>query len=418
MNAREASPAEEVLVVVGSGARSYREYLWDALAHRRSWLIDDDPPTWQLPYVAGHTVFPSVRRARLTDNTDRLVADVAEMAAQHRITGFLTFDELLVAATARLCEQFGTAGLAPQSAVSCRDKVRTRQLLTGAGLPQPQFRLAQDQAEAQLAAQAIGYPVVVKPRELGGSVGVLRADDGHCLDPAVAAAASLSAARGSSGVLIEELIEGPEISVDGMVQAGSYHAVLVARKQVGPPPSFEEIGHIVDPVDPLLTDPALMATLREAHHALGLRDGMTHTEVKLTIRGPVIIEVNGRLGGDFIPLLGRLATGIDLAEVAADVAQSRPARSEPEPRTTAGVRFLHPPTDSVLRRLTLPQPGRAPGLVRAERLTPDGAVLLLPPRGYLSRYAYLICEANDPAECGALLDGASAQVEAILEPVP
>ena len=40
-----------------------------------------------------------------------------------------------------------------------------------------------------------------------------------------------------------------------------------------------------------------------AHRAIGFRYGITHTEVKLTGRGPVIVEINGRLAGDLVPML-------------------------------------------------------------------------------------------------------------------
>lgn len=52
--------------------------------------------------------------------------------------------------------------------------------------------------------------------------------------------------------------------------------------------------------------------LRFQNPLLGLGPGITHTELKLTARGPVFVEVNARLGGDLIPYLGMLATvGLD-----------------------------------------------------------------------------------------------------------
>jgi len=76
-----------------------------------------------------------------------------------------------------------------------------------------------------------------------------------------------------------------------------YRPFCLARKQLGAPPYFEEIGHVVDATDPLLSDPALLAVLSDAHRALGVADGVTHTEIPAHRRGPVIIEVNARLGG-------------------------------------------------------------------------------------------------------------------------
>src|SRR5439155_2829859 len=102
------------------------------------------------------------------------------------------------------------------------------------------------------------------------------------------------------GALVEEYLTGPEISVDGAVRDGRFEPFFLAHKQIGPAPYMEEVGHALNGADLLLRDDALLAMLRTAHRALGVGTGVTHTEVKLTDRGPAIVEVNARLGGDLI----------------------------------------------------------------------------------------------------------------------
>src|SRR5947209_12082197 len=159
---------------------------------------------------------------------------------------------------------------------------------------------------------------------MGASIGVARVDSPGDLAAAFAVAEAAShggAPAYEGGVLVEEYLRGPEISVDGAVFDGRYRPFFIAHKQVGFPPYFEEIGHVVDAADPLLVDPELNRVLAAAHRALGLRFAMTHTELRFTDRGPAIIEVNVRLGGDLIPYLGKLATGLDPAHIAVDVAR-------------------------------------------------------------------------------------------------
>ena len=133
------------------------------------------------------------------------------------------------------------------------------------------------------------------------------------------------------GVLVETYLDGPEISIDGAVVDGRYVPLFVARKQLSEHPYFQETGHVVDASDELQRSPELMEMLRRAHVALGLRRGMTHSEVRLTSNGPRIVEINARLGGDLIPYVGMLATGIDPARVAVDVVLGR----EPDVEMTA-----------------------------------------------------------------------------------
>jgi biotin carboxylase len=238
----------------------------------------------------------------------------------------------------------------------------------------------------------------------------VRADTAQELDAAFAVAEQAS--HGGSpdyegGVLVEEMLLGPEISLDGAVLAdGSYRAFFVARKRLGPKPYFEEIGHTVSASDPLLRDPVLREVLAAAHRALGLGCGITHTEAILTARGPVIVEVNARLGGDLIPWLGKLATGIDPAHVAVALATGAPPPLQSTRRRCVGVRFLYPPQDCVVEEITLPD--AVAGLLGARRMVAPGARLQLPPRAHLGRYAYVVCEGRDPAQCDARLDRAAA----------
>ena len=196
--------------------------------------------------------------------------------------------------------------------------------------------------------------------------------------------------------------------VDGVVFDGEYQPLFLARKKVGLEPYFEEIGHVVDPDDPLLSDSELVDVLGRAHRAVGLRYGITHTEVMLTGVGPVIVEVNARLGGHLIPYLGKLATGIDPGEIAADVASGTRPTIEASRRRPVGIRFLYPPEDCRVLEVDVPTNGAVPGLLEASPMVEPGAELRLPPKGYIARYAYVICTAADPGGCSAALDEAAA----------
>lgn len=300
----------------------------------------------------------------------------------------------------------------------CRDKHSTRTRLTAAGLPQPRFEMTHTLEQARDVAARIGYPVVVKPRALGASMGVVLAADETELEAAyrVASEASLvgdEPYRG--GALVEEYAEGPEISVDGAIHKGEYLSMFLARKQTGPQPYFEEIGHVVDADDPLLEDESLMNVLTEAHNVLGIENGITHSEVRLTERGPVIIEINGRLGGDLIPFLGKTATGIDPGEVLVDVATGRRPDITRTRHSVAGIRFGYPDQDCVVQSISVP--AEALGLVDAAGMVEPGTTLRLPPGGYIARHSFVVCQANDAKTCTERLETVSALVDIVADPI-
>lgn len=396
------------LLLVGSGDQRYREYVLSALSpHYRLWLADSQAPTWQKRYLAGATV---------TDVTDpRAIVAAAGSAADDAgpVTGVLCYDEWLVEATARAATALGLPGPSADAVTACRDKSATRRLLTAAGVPQPLSMPVQSLDEAREAAETVGYPVVVKARALAGSMGVVRADSPGELPASYEAAAGTSRAFGGQGpcVLVEEYLDGPEISVDSAVRGGGCDILVLARKRTGPAPYFEETGHTVDAADPLLADPELRAALTEVHRALSFDHGVTHCEFRLTVAGPRLVEINARLAGDFIPYLGRLATGVDTARAAADLAAGREPDMRRTRRGASGARFLYPGADCTVKDASVAKVPPLPALHQIIITAVPGQLMLLPPRGYLSRYACVIAAGDSLAQIEETLAKAESLVE-------
>lgn len=405
------------LLVIGSGLKYYREYLVTSV-HRRARaaglrlvLLNNLKPTWQQQY------FDEIILADVFDPAV-MTATAREVAGREQIVGLMCWDEPLVLTAGELAAEFGVPGLGLDGVHGCRDKHRTRELLTAAGLRQPGYAMTSDPVEARAAADRIGYPVVVKPRALGASIGVVMARDSAEFDAAFAVALAASEVdQGVYGakVIVEGYADGPEISVDGAVHKGEYLPMFLARKESGEPPYFEEIGHVVDAADPLLADEELVCTLARAHRALGIEDGITHSEARLTPNGPVVIEINGRVGGDLIPLLGKIATGIDSGEVLFDVATGNRPDVTPSKRSVAGIRFGLPKQDCLVRSVTVPTV--ADGLVTASPMVEPGTTLRLPPGGYLARHSFVVSEADDGPTCRRRLLETSALVEVDAEPI-
>lgn len=95
------------------------------------------------------------------------------------------------------------------SARLARDKVACARVLRDAGLPVPRHQRVSRAEDAVQVAQALGYPVVVKPANLDGGQGVLAGlRDGEAVAKAFTAAAGLS-----NDVLVEEFIDGNDYRV-------------------------------------------------------------------------------------------------------------------------------------------------------------------------------------------------------------
>jgi biotin carboxylase len=422
MPIQSPDPAHEdlpLLVIVAAGDRRYREYLFASIRrHYRIHLITMVAPAWELPHLSGHTVVADL-------DTGATVAAVRRIAARQPVAGVLSWDESKIIQTATAAEQLGLPGGHPSAVVACRDKFRTRQALAAAGVPQPACELAGDVESALAAAGRIGYPVVIKPRAASASFGVMLVRN------ALELAAHFSYPRSTTvphmpryaeEVLVEEYLPDPEISVDAAVYRGQVMPAFLARKEVGFPPYFEETGHYVSHLDPLLRDPEFIATLQATHEALGFSDGWTHTEYKITAGGPKLIEVNGRLGGDLIPYVGMRASGIDPGLMAAAVACGRRPALAPTRELVGGVRFCYVEHDrTIIDRIGFDEDALPTGVDLAVALAKPGDVVSPPPAGIVSgRVAFVTVTGRTRAECENALDRAqrALRLQTVRVPMP
>ena len=400
-----------LLLVVATGLHHYREYLLSAICTKyRVHLLLGAEPTWERRYVDGWTV--------VADSLDRddLCAAAREVADREPVAGVLCWDEPRILLSAHVAEALGLPGGDPGMVLRCRDKHLTRQALAAAGVPQAESALVSTAAEALEFAERLGYPVVLKPRALAASLGVVRADTPAELTERFAFARDTTvpgAWQYDVIVLVEQFLDGPEVSIDSAVHRGEVLPMFVARKEVGYPPYFEEVGHVVDAADPLLDDPDIRRIVQQAHDAIGFTDGMTHTEVKLTPDGPKIIEVNARLGGDMIPYLGLCATGIDPGLAAAAVSCGQRPDLTAVRRRVGAVRFLYVDADdTTIGQVEIDEAALPAAADSVVALAKPGDVMSPPPKGStFGRIAFLITVADSPAQCVEALDAAQAAVK-------
>jgi argininosuccinate lyase len=225
----------------------------------------------------------------------------------------------------------------------------TRAALSDAGVPGPRFELARGWSATAKAAADLGYPLVVKPVDLCGGMHVRKVTDETQLREAFLALEAFPVnARNQPRVptvLLEELLTGPEVSVETVTSAGVTHVVGVTDKSLAGEPWFVESGHMF-PAD--LSDAdrdAAVDTAVAAVEALGLDSAVAHTEVKLTADGPRLIEVNPRPAGNQITELVRRVTGIDLPAVFAQLAVGEEPALRPASTgvRSAAISFLLPP---------------------------------------------------------------------------
>lgn len=261
---------------------------------------------------------------------------------------FVPATEYGVPAAAALAERRGAEGLGARAAHAFRDKVDQRELAASAGVPQPRFSVCRTLAEAEGALTELGGRGVVKPRDRQGSLGVTLVRDRARLADAwtravTPARESLWAGGGrSDGVLVEELVEGPEYSLEFEVLHGQIVNRNLTRKRLFPGDFPVELGHAM-PDASLDIAASLSSHLELLIAAAGVGTGFLHSEWKLTKEGPRLIECAARLPGDGIHSLISLAYDVNVTrEFLGMLAEG----TRPQPWVVRGgvaVRFLQAP---------------------------------------------------------------------------
>lgn len=260
-----------------------------------------------------------------------------------------------VAIAARIAARFGLPHpLSPQTAALAVSKLRQRERLGEAGVPQPRWEITTE-------AEGLVVPCVVKPPDRQGQKGLTLVRDASELGAAV----QLAVAESRTGcALVEELVEGPEVTVNAFSADGVFHPLTVTDRLTADPPAFGVALAHAWPSRHDVSD--AVAAARTAAEALEIRNGPTYTQVRLAEGGPRVMELAARLGGGHDAEVCREALGVDPNELALDAALGDPVLvPEPNPAGGACVRFLVPPEGQLTAVAGLDVARAAEGVVDA-----------------------------------------------------
>ncbi len=278
---------------------------------------------------------------RLADR--RCILSTEDEPAIERLVGALGIEGLIAPGTdwpiglaARIAERSGLPHpLSPQTAVLAINKVRQRERLDEAGVPQPRWWVVAPGDPLPV----VETPCVVKAPDRQGQIGLTLVRSAAGLGAAVDAARFES--RGNLA-LVEELAPGPEMTVIGFSARGIFTALAVTDRVVAEPPAF---GVALAHVWPSHAASEGAAVAERALTALGITEGPSYVQVRIGPDGARVIEVAARLGGGHDAELVEQVTGVSLNDLAIDAALGRPTGPlNPERRVGGAVtRFLVAP---------------------------------------------------------------------------
>ena len=247
-----------------------------------------------------------------------------------------------------------------ETAVKATDKYDMIKAFKEHDVPSPWYFVVDTLEELKLYEADVTFPCIIKPTDNAGSHGVAKVYSFQELLDNYEYAHSCSR---HGKVIVEEYLDGPEVSVEVMVVNGEVNILQITDKITTEAPHFVEMGHTQPSRLPDDVQMAIRNVTVAACNAIGIDKGPAHVEMKVTKRGPVMIELGARMGGDNITThLVPLSTGIDMVGSTIKVALGEEPDIKPTLHCGSAIRYFKVPFGTVMAIENVEEAQRVPGV--------------------------------------------------------
>ena len=399
--------------------QTYRAQAFEAAAHKLNVEVVkavDVPPELAEQWCDAIAVrFGEVEQAAKT---------LVDYAADHPLSAILSVDDSASLVAAQASALLGLPHNSPDAAEAARNKYVMRTLLKQGGVQVPDFKLFHTSDSLDAIVPRVTFPCVVKPLELNGSRGVIRADDAAQLAAAIKRLSKLLFALDRSPepkpFLIEDFIPGFEVALEGLLDRGQLHVLaLFDKPDPLDGPFFEETIYVTPSRLTSEVQQAIAACARDSARALGLRDGPMHAELRVNERGPWLVEVAGRSIGGLCGQTLRFAQSADVTLEELIVRQALGLSLDAldrEPQA-GGVMMIPIPGEGLLRSVTGLEDAKAVIGIEDVQITARLNYPIVPlPEGE-SYLGFIFARAATPAQVEAALRAAHSKLHFRIDPV-
>lgn len=314
-----------------------------------------------------------------------------EVCQQELIDGICTIASDVAAPTvAYVAEKMGLVGNSYECALRANNKYLMRQAFSAAGVLCPKYACVERGKSEEKDLYWIEFPVIVKPSDRSGSLGVVKIEKKENLFTAIKVAQEYSFKHQA---MVEQYVDGREISVEFISYNGKHYPLQITDKVTTGAPHFVELEHH-QPADLTAAQfDEIYAITKRALTALGVTNGASHSEYRITEDGKIfVMEIGARMGGDFIGSdLVQLSTGYDFLRGVIEVALGSFTEPKIKEHNYSGVYFLSESTaylKPIIEKQTLPE------IVKAEITDTELHPLICSG----DRSGYLIYKANAKLE--------------------
>lgn len=247
---------------------------------------------------------------------------VISAAKRHKIDGIMTLaTDMPMRTVAAVANEMNLIGIDEETALKATNKAEMRKALQLNNVPIPKFYVVSNKDEYKVVVKQFNVPFIVKPADSSGSRGIFEVKDIHNDDLIIEAYDYCHPFSRVGDVVVEEYMEGPEVSVETLTINGECHVIQITDKLTTGAPHYVEMGHSQPTMLSNEIAEQISKVAKAANKAIGIKNGPSHTEIIVTKEGPKIVELGARLGGDNITThLVPLSTGVNMVECCIKIA--------------------------------------------------------------------------------------------------
>jgi len=266
--------------------------------------------------------------------------EILEICKKENIDGIISIaTDVAVPTMSFVALEMGLTGNSIHSSELCTNKFLMRKAFDQNGMTIPRFVSISGRKEIK-KAKSLSFPLIAKPVDRSGSLGINLVREYNQLDAALYNALKSSFIHQA---IVEEYIQGKEISIETISWQGEHHILAYTDKVTSGYPHFVELEHhqpsqLVDEFNKNQIDEILIKSL----YVHDILNGASHTELLITESGEIFItEVGARMGGDFIGSdLVWISTGYDFLAGLINTALGKFKEPEIIRKGASGVYFI------------------------------------------------------------------------------
>lgn len=269
---------------------------------------------------------------------------IKSIADKHEIDAIITSTESGIKTIASIVKKNNLIGVSDCTTKLLTNKEKLKSRLNEQNIATPQGFFVHDYSQVMDAIETLGYPVILKPSDNAGARGVMKVNN----PKEVATAYRYAIENTISGVLVEKFLNGHEIGCEAIVLNGKIHHFFLTDKIKTKPPYCVVMGHIMPAniSEKLRTD--IIQLVNQAVYAIGFKDGPINLDIILTKQGPYIIDMGARLGGNYLPLLVYLSSGINTYKEAIKIALGKKTILKKKIHRYSAIVYLEPTKGKVV----------------------------------------------------------------------